>query len=341
MFMMIKVSMQEVAISVIVPFYNAESTIERLLTSLKDQTLSSFEVVMVNDGSTDRTVEVVKDFMALNPDFALRIRVVSYNFRRGVVEARRLGLKEAAGRFIAHCDADDYVDPPWLDDMYNGVISEGADLAVAPYISETPRTKTNPEHHRKTLLKTIHHDHIPQGLNEMTINTANFSLWNKLISREFIERHSLSYLPGVERWEDLGLLTQIYACQPKIAIIPTPSYHYIDDPNSKTLSKSKKEFLLRDHLMIALLVEQWLEERKMTDKYTPYLNYLKFISKIKHLRGQGKNVRQWLETFPEVNNKILGMKRVPLLVRLMTAAVANLPSNLTQKVANLCDIFYH
>lgn len=322
--------MQEVAISVIVPFHNAETTIERVLTSLRGQTFDSFEVIMVNDGSTDLTVEVVKDFMALNTEFAPKISIVTYNFRRGSEEARRLGLNEAAGRFVAHCDADDYVDSDWLENMYNGAMSHRADIAIAPLISETPQGK----------FRIIRNDHLSEGLNAMTINTVNFSLCNKLISRDFIERHSLGYLPGVERWEDLGLLTQIYAYEPKIAVVEKPSYHYINDPDNKSLSKSKRELLLRDHLMMALLIEQWLEERQIIGKYGPYLDYLKFVSKIKHLRGKGKNVKLWLETFPEVNMKIMSMKRVPLLVRLMTAAVAILPCKLTQKVANLCDIFY-
>lgn len=70
-------------ISLIVVFHNAETTIERTLRSLNRQSLTSVEYIFVNDGSTDRTVEVIQDFLALNPGFAGRHRLVSTPVRRG------------------------------------------------------------------------------------------------------------------------------------------------------------------------------------------------------------------------------------------------------------------
>jgi len=285
---------------------------------------------MVNDGSTDRSVEVVRDFMAIRPAFGDKVRLISYNFRRGSEAARKIGLEEARGKYLAHCDADDRTEPQWLQEMYDEAERTGADLVIAPYLSENPKGK----------IKKITPDHIPEGLNRMTINTVNFSLCNKLIRREFITSRGVTYLPGVERWEDLGLLTQIYASGAKTAEIGSASYHYLENPHGNTLSRSKKEILLRDHLMMALLIEQWLDEKGLTESYTPYLNYLKYISKIKYLRSRDKDIKTWLATFPEVNTKIMGMRRVPLPVRLLTSAVALLPAAISQRVADFCDIFY-
>lgn len=321
---------KDIAISIIMPVHNAGSTIGRALSSIASQRFLSFELLIINDGSTDDSKKIIQSLIAENEVLRERVNVTEFPDSKGVEVARRYGLEAASGVFIAHCDADDYVDPDWLGNLYNEATAFDADLTIAPYIAELPVGKS----------KIVYPDHISDGLNSMTINTVNFSLWNKLIRREFIIRNNISYLPGVECWEDLGLLTQIYALTPRIKVIDSASYHYFDNPKGTNLSRSGKDKLLRDHLRMSDNISDWMNQHNLSQHYKPFIDYLKYISKIKYLRGKNKNVKKWLATYPETNTSIMRMRRVPISVRFMTKAITMLPDILTQKIADICDNFY-
>ena len=98
------------SVSLIVCFHNAESTLERTLRSLREQTASDVEFIFVNDGSTDRSTEVIKTFMALNPDFAKRHKLIRTN-HGGLAHAYHIGIDNASGQYLMRCDADDYLEP--------------------------------------------------------------------------------------------------------------------------------------------------------------------------------------------------------------------------------------
>ena len=97
--------------SIVIPLYNKENSIEKTLKSVFYQSFSDFEVIVINDGSTDKSDEKVKAFSDV------RVRLISTE-NRGVSQARNLGLKEAKGTLIAFLDADDYWFPHHLENLY-------------------------------------------------------------------------------------------------------------------------------------------------------------------------------------------------------------------------------
>ncbi len=108
-------------VSVIVPAYNAEKTIERALNSILNQTLKDIEILVVNDGSQDRTAEIVT---GLNSD---RIRLINQeNCGQGI--ARNTGLKYAKGDYIGFVDADDTIDLDMYKSMYDAAVKYNADV---------------------------------------------------------------------------------------------------------------------------------------------------------------------------------------------------------------------
>ena len=103
-------------ISIIIPMYNAEKFIGRLLNCLKEQTYKNLEIIIVNDGSTDNSLEIAKKYKKEDK----RINIVDIE-NNGVGNARNVGIKGATGRYITFLDADDYIE----HNMYEKIIKNG------------------------------------------------------------------------------------------------------------------------------------------------------------------------------------------------------------------------
>ena len=110
-------------ISVIVPVYNSEKYIEKCLDSLVSQTIKSYEIIIVNDGSTDDSLKLIKKYKNNN------IKIISTK-NNGIGVARNTGLKHAKGKYVAFVDSDDYVSPLFLEKMLNTAISKNADIVI-------------------------------------------------------------------------------------------------------------------------------------------------------------------------------------------------------------------
>lgn len=314
-------------ISLIVVFHNAESTLERTLRSLAAQTLSSVEYIFVDDGSTDHSVALIQDFLALNPDFSGRHRLVRSTTRRGSAHATVLGFAHATGEYVMRCDADDYLENDALERMLTATGSGRYDVVMAPYFAE-----------RDGKTSIVGFIQEPSSLNDMSIDTLHFSLCNKLLRRRVIDDNNIVPYNGIDCWEDLGVVARFMAMKPSVGFVDDPVYHYV--ACSASLSRSSRGRLLEDHLVTALLVEQWMIRQGLDQQYEEFLNHLKFCAKIKMLRGRDKDVTRWKKTFPEVNGRILGLRHIALHWRLLFAVVAALPTALTQRVADFCDMFY-
>ncbi len=111
-------------ITIIMPCYNAAAYLEEAAASVRSQTFPAWELIAVDDGSTDASPDLLAEFAAQDP----RIRVLSQT-NLGPYPARNLGLKHARGRFIAFLDADDWWDQTFLEKMHGALTASGADLA--------------------------------------------------------------------------------------------------------------------------------------------------------------------------------------------------------------------
>lgn len=117
-------------VSIIVPVYNVENYIEKCLDSLLSQSLKEIEIIVVNDGSTDNSYEIIKSIMDKHPN---RIQYfIKKNGGQG--SARNLGIEHARGEYLSFVDSDDYIDENFARDMYNAAKSENADVAVCDMV---------------------------------------------------------------------------------------------------------------------------------------------------------------------------------------------------------------
>ena len=121
-------------VSVIVPVYNVEKYIEKCANSLINQTLSDIEIIFVNDGSTDGSIQIIEQY---ENNFKEKVKCVSKD-NGGLSSARNYGIPYATGEYIAFLDSDDYVELDMYETMYNKAKEDDFDMVECDFIWEYP-----------------------------------------------------------------------------------------------------------------------------------------------------------------------------------------------------------
>lgn len=221
-------------LSVIVPIYNAASYLHRCLNSLLSQTYTQFELILVDDGSTDDTYSVCAAFAERDK----RVRL----FRKengGVSSARNLGLQQAQGDYVCWVDADDYVSPEYLSSLAAS-IKEDTDLVIHaltridPSGVETIAQGAVPGLY--DLSKTAEQQAFFEGVN---LDHLGVSV-SKAFRLSLIRQYDLKYSTNIRLAEDLDFLYRYLIHCIKINVEPTANYFYLLRPDS--VSKTFYDF---------------------------------------------------------------------------------------------------
>lgn len=310
-------------VSLIIVYRNAGATLSRVFESiLRQRGEFTAEFIFVDDASTDGSARLVADFASSHSN--LDIKLLSMPEHSGPSRATQAAIDAATGEYVMRLDADDMLERDALSTMLKATEGGAADIVATPF-AMIRGTKT--EHLRAADIRT--------ELNEMPVDVSHFSMCNKLVRRSLLLGQDMRLFPGIERWEDLGLIARVMARKPRVTVVERPLYYYILDPDRPSLSRSGKGLLLRDHIAMARRLEQWFEAQGLAEEYADFLRRLKFHAKIKYLRGRGKDVKAWKTTFPEVNCGIMRQRTIPLHYRLLFLLAAKLPTPLTQAIAHL------
>lgn len=213
-------------ITVIVPIYNGEKTIERCVNSILEQTYGEIQIVLVNDGSSDNTDSICRKFQEHNS----QIKYICIP-NGGVAEARNRGLEEADGEFIAFVDADDYLSPNMYKNLIDKILETKADLVICGYTNIDENGKMEVVYGNKTVVgKDDVLEYLADNFNEGAISSPCNKLYKrKLITEKFPKQVSLG--------EDLLFNVRYIKNVNSIAICEDTSYQYLRyGENSLTLS---------------------------------------------------------------------------------------------------------
>ena len=209
-----QIALEPVAVSVVLPFYNAHTYLKEAIEGILAQSFDSFELILVDDGSTDRSLDIAKSFKELDR----RVRIITEN-NAGPAAARNKGLVRARGDYIIFLDADDFYEPTLISSLYSLAVEKNIDVAIADFDVYNTRRGTfehNVESDHYHLLaggnvvsKSEHPDHILQ--------CATGYVWNKLFRRDFIFENKLSFNTDLKIFEDVCFVTAAVACASRIA----------------------------------------------------------------------------------------------------------------------------
>ena len=218
--------MQEVKVSVIMPAYNSEVYIRESIDSVLAQSFTDFELIVVDDGSTDATASIVESY-ADN-----RIRLIR-QANQGVSAARNTGIEAARGEFITFLDSDDLYYPDFLKTLYHLIRTNKTEMSFSSF-SESFHV----EDMKKTDLRKIRH-YLKDKLlgtrvlkSDSQIDGLPVHINSVMISKKLIDRYHIRFLPNVRMFEDGNFLFKAFIAARKICGSYLSFEHYRRHPDS-------------------------------------------------------------------------------------------------------------
>ena len=233
-------------VSIIVPVYNAQSHLSRCLESICGQEYKNLELIVINDGSKDKSLPVCEEFRKKDSRILLVDKANS-----GVSDTRNLGLKLAGGKYVQFVDSDDYIDPGFTQHLVEAAEAHHADLVIAPYKMVIPAGATKPEQVLDKLQDELgvmtvarppevrEYGFLPAGVytqdefaRHLMDKPASYFygvLWNKLYRRAIFAQ--LRYPEGKLN-EDIFVLPEICLNTKKAVVVPKELYYYVQRGSS-------------------------------------------------------------------------------------------------------------
>lgn len=245
-------------VSVIIPCYNCEALVAETLDSLAQQTFRDFEVVCVNDGSTDNTQAVLEQWKAQND---VQMQIISKP-NGGVSSARNAGIQAAEGKYLLFLDADDLYHPEFIRHLWEAMTQNGADIAYC-WLNRN-----------KEILSAQHMEILEvkknqqEAMRDLLYRMAEVGFYCYLYRKDWVLREKLEFDVNTRHFEDREFNWK-YLCHCKSAVlVDAPLYYYRVTANSATQKKTVQ--WRTDGLDATLRIEKYLEE-----KDCDYLNEVK------------------------------------------------------------------
>ena len=300
-------------VSVIVPVYNVEQYLSRCLTSLINQTLEDIEIIVVNDGSTDGSERIIKEYKRNNS------KIIAVNKENGgLSSARNFGLYYATGEYFAFLDSDDYVYRNIYKKMYEKAKATNSDYVECDFIWKYEKNEKIDTGYRYKNKKEM-------------FQTGRVVAWNKLIKREIIENNELKFPVGLY-YEDVEFFYKLIPHINKFSFIEEPLVYYVQRESSivnKQDHRTRHIFIALEHVMNYYIKLGLYDEYKDEIEYT-YTRLLlcSSLKRISDIEDEVTKLLIYNETWHNLNKKFPDWKKNPILKK------DNSPKGIYMKLMN-------
>lgn len=294
-------------ISIIVPVYNVDKYLETCVASLIAQTYEDFEIILINDGSTDGSAAICDKWAEKDR----RVRVL-HQENKGLAEVRNKGLELARGEYIAWVDSDDYVDKHYLEYLMSTMETTGADMVMCSFYTDTDGDV------EATGRKVFRAEEMNrQNFLERLYTSGMYSVvWNKLLSKEAYQGIQF---PTGRVFEDSSVMQRLTKNCNKIVVIEEPLYFYRRHKESITLQQrdeAKSIKYINDFYL-------WLKEDAEVHRKEKNLKLVSLASRhlcdaiIRYSENiQKKNLGKWKKIYALYKKEILRCREFSLLTKM-------------------------
>lgn len=291
-------------ISVIIPIYNVEKYIKQCLESVLNQTYKNLEIILVNDGTKDSSMEIIEEYL-------LDERIIVINKENGgLSSARNYGLEKVTGEYIYFLDSDDWLEENTLEILINN--SNDVDIVRGNfyYYDEIKNTKILPkfklEYNKNLEAKFLLQD----GVEIM--------VWNKLYRTSFIKKNNLKFVEGIIH-EDEEFTFKTYMLNPKVEYLEKVTYNYRINRANSIMNGSKKNSSINS---LGKIVENFEKQLKFISNPFIQLRYILRVYYLKIFLFRGKDkiipieeIKRFEDIITNFELKSLSLKEKEIIVK--------------------------
>ena len=243
-----------VKVSVIIPVYNVEEYLKECLDSVVNQTLEDIEIICVNDGSTDNSLNILESYA----DSDERIKILSKE-NSGQGSARNLGFKNCLGEYVYFMDADDYIDLNTLEDFYNNAVSNGSEVVISKIARLNEKSNeidySKPGFDFEEIFGNQNFNNFLFNYHDVKkyVLNSSFAPWTKFYKRDFLLNHNILFVENTY-FEDVPFHIEVMLNAEKMSFLPEFNYYYRFNPSS-SVNTGKNGY---DVFYIVNFVEEYL-----------------------------------------------------------------------------------
>ncbi len=266
-------------VSVLLPVFNTEPFIGRCLDSIVNQSMRDIEIIIVNDATPDRAMDIVKKYSEKDSRFV----IVNKKANEGLMAARKSGYELATGEGIMFCDSDDYLEKEALAILYETMVKEDADIVVSGHKYLKTDGTVN-----VCISKLPYGSGKEDTIHALLTNALTFNLFGKMYNKRlFEESEKYTCLPNQTNGEDCMLFYELVFQSSKIVATGCSTYVYCQNMNSSTQCKLSEE-KLRGQIKLSML---WYAFMRQKNIYPNLVERRIMISAIgKYLEGYPKEI---------------------------------------------------
>lgn len=243
-------------VSLIIPVYNVENYLRKALLSVEKQTMKDIEVIIVNDGSTDGSSKIIDEFSERNKNF-----IVINQENKGLSEARNTGLNVSKGNYIAFMDSDDYIEPNFIECLYNAVVKNNADIACCNFNYYFPEKDVKIYMPLTSIPGTFSNT---KALKKLILDFGvHYFAWNKLCKRSLFFEHNIRFYDMY--FEDIATSPRLFYHADKIVLLGKALYNYTNRKTSilNTMNINK----IKDFIRSLGVMRNFFENQGDYEKY--------------------------------------------------------------------------
>lgn len=253
------------SLSIIVPCYNVEKYLAKCLESIINQTYKDLEIICVNDGSSDRSLDIIENFAKKD----CRVKVVNQK-NQGISVARNEGVRNATGKYISFVDSDDYIDEETYESALKTIEETNVDMVCwGAKVELADTSKINSKKINKAeKYHKIKKTGMFKDLEEVAKNVP-YTVWNKLYKKDIILENRIEFPKGKCFEDNEFFLKYLISCK-SVYCMGKSYYHYVQ--RNKSIMNSKDDMKLLDRLYVFDNVLKYYDSKDKVDTFNSVLN---------------------------------------------------------------------
>ena len=221
-------------VSILMPVYNASKYLQQALNSIARQTLDDIEIICINDGSTDNSLDIISDYAKMDR----RISIINKS-NSGYGDSMNMGLNIAKGKYIAILEPDDWYDQNMLRELYDLATKHALDVAKGGFYQYSQRTNADEQ---CNLFKKSQCNRVINNSENDFIYFLQPSIWSAIYRLHFLKKNKISFLdtPGAS-YQDTSFNFKVFTMAKRAMFINDPLVHYRIDNNNSSINNIAKK----------------------------------------------------------------------------------------------------